>query len=775
MDPHKIKKVSREKYESQLSRERLEGIHGILWDISPGNLNDLLQSIELHAGVGKIRALEVVEQLESEGKISQHNNTIKIVKPPQKPITTAPKIKKPASFLPKTAKNPTPTRVEKIVVQPSKKTKQKVVKKHNLDLQKILECMMPSVPVLPHDIAMQINLEFSKGSPNRLRLANALDELMLGGFITEQNGRFVRPLDKVIDLESAMAGVIRKRKGRSFFVSATEGEKDIEITNCHLANGTIVTVVANDDEQKSVRILSEHGNIDEEKGDSILTLAEYKIPNEFPQDVLDETIGMSVPSVDEVDKDYRHYKFIAVDPKTAKDKDDAIYVQRRKHGGLKIMVAVADVSRYVLVGSKIWKEALRRGNSTYLPGFTAHMLPPVLSNGLCSLHQGEVRAAMVTTINIDKFGNIENDKTESALIKCHASLNYDEVQEAIEGKATGKMRELYNKYISKAQKAAEILDKVADERGQLNLSTAEQRIDYSKETGFSLSEERDNMAHRIVANIMILNNLVIPDELEKRGKTIISRAHDEPNPKACDRYLPEIEKLGLNMGDEETWADRVRALAKKSHLDKKHGSKIRKFLIRMQSRAEYVIGRMPHYGLGLKNGYTHFTSPIRRFSDLLVHSQLSNHEHHDPDFFTEANLEKVVKHISMTERRSEAAEEKAKARAVARWLSGNMGQVFNARVLNVDLEANELEVAVLSQKIKTYVQIDEFESYKQGDILKIIPRKVDQIKGTLHFHLAVNNQVKRLVENTSEQKGSASAVSKEVKKPPRMKQDRYCG
>jgi len=351
------------------------------------------------------------------------------------------------------------------VNQAKPKTKKAVLPRKNpIDLNDVINSIEQGIPFLAEDIAQKLNLDFSKGSPNRLHLANALDELMLGGFITQKHGRFVRPLDKTIDQETTKAGVIRKKNGRDYFVSAIEGEDDVEIKNCQLANGTIVTVAPNDNGTGSVRILAEYGNIDDEAGDSILTLEEFKIPRQFPQKVLDETIGMSVPSVDEVDRDYRHYKFIAVDPKTAKDKDDAIYVQKRKHGGLKIMVAVADVSRYVLAGSEIWKEALNRGNSTYCPGYVAPMLPPVLSNGLCSLHQGEVRAAQVTTINIDKFGNIENHKTESALIKCHASLNYDQVQEAIEGKATGKMRELYNKYLAKAQRAAEILDQVADER-----------------------------------------------------------------------------------------------------------------------------------------------------------------------------------------------------------------------------------------------------------------------------------------------------------------------
>ncbi len=663
-------------------------------------------------------------------------------------------------------------RSEATQVAPEKFEKKKPVRtrKKPINLNEILSVVDHGVPFSAEDVAKKLGLDFSKGSTDRSRLAMSFKKLQNTGLIEENNGRFLKPFEKKIETDKALTGVVRKHNGKNVFVSTNPDIPHMDVPACHVTDGTLVTVIPTSDFNNAVRIVAEHGNLDEETALSKLTALDMGIPIEFPQDVLDETIGMTVPEAVAGRRDYTNKKFIAIDPETAKDKDDAFYVTKTSKGW-RIMVAVADVAHYVRPGTKLWDEALKRGNSTYLPGLTIPMLPPVLSNGLCSLHQGEVRAAKVTTIDINKDGNIIKHKVESALIRCHASLNYDEVQGAIGGKATGKIKELYNKYIVKAQKAVEVLMSEAEKRGRLDLNVSEQRIDYSADTGFSLTEERNTLSHEIIAYLMISNNRTIPNELEVLQKPIISRAHAEPSQKAYDRYLPELEKLGVEVNEEMPLAERIRDMAHQSHKDKKNGVKIRQILIRIQDRAKYTVGRAIHYGLGLKDGYSHFTSPIRRFSDLISHSMLSNHETHNPTFFSEDSLKEVTKHLNKTERRSEEAERQVKTRAIADWLSGNMGTIFNARVIGIDRESQELELRVEGRSIHTYITVPNAADYRDNQKVQIMPRQADKITGVIAFKFASNDNVNNQTDRSEEPQQLLQGRS--GGKSPRIKPTRY--
>lgn len=612
-----------------------------------------------------------------------------------------------------------------------------------LDLNKVIDVLEEGVPYTAEQIAQSLYLDFTRKSPDRSRLSDALDELLVSGLVRQYGRKFTRPhvsLAAEKDSASVLVGVIQKTPRGSYFKPADPEQKRIHMDSCNVADGTIVTIRPSDDFNSVARVLAEHGNLNDAEGLSLLTALEMKIPMEFPQDVIEETIGMTVPMASPSRRDLTHIPFVAIDPANAKDHDDLVCA-RKKGKNWVLMVAIADVSHYVRPGTKMFEEARKRGNTAYLPGLTIHMLPERLASGLCSLTAGENRAAIVTSIEIDKDGNIVDYKKEKAIVRSRATLNYDDVQEAMDGFATGKAKELYNKYIKKVEAVAGLLEKESVARGHLNLSVSEQRIDYSAKTGFRLEEERSNRSHEVIAQSMIANNRVAVQELEKLGKPILSRGHGEPSEKSYGKYVAEMEKLGVTPKNDLPLAERVRDLAKQSFVLKKGGEKVRQMLIRVQDRAKYVVGKVQHYGLGIRadQGYTHFTSPIRRFNDLVVHSLVTGRDSEKPEFFKHDNLVEVAKHISMTERRADMAERKAKQRLLAAWLEENMGKVFNARVMNVDIEKGEVEVRGTKQGIHTYIAVDDTSSYKDGKIIEIVPVEADRITGVMRFKMAAND------------------------------------
>ncbi len=646
-------------------------------------------------------------------------------------------------------------------------------RKKQIDLNDLLGALETGVPVTPHDIAARMNLDFSRGSKDRKRLADALEQLQASGMVQQYGQRFMRPKDADIDSTDFLIGVVEKGPDGRYFKPLDPEIEQIAVTNLNVENGAIVTVRPNACKTGIDRVLIEHGNMDDAHALSLMSALEAHIPIEFPQDVLDETIDMHVPSSCPGRRDMTKIPFLTIDPKTAKDKDDAICVRRKKGGGWTVMVAIADVSHYVRPGTRLFEEALKRGTSVYLPGMTIPMLPETLSNGICSLKPGENRAAIVTTITIDKDGAIEDYKTEKAIIRSRAELDYDQVQDAIDGLATGKVRELYNKYILKAEKACKALMCEAEKRGHLDLNVSEQRIDYSQKAGLQISEERNTLSHQIIAMLMIANNRVAVQAMEQKDKAVLSRAHGDPHEKQYNRFIADLEKMGIVPNMDLDLPDRIRDMTRQSHGIKKHGEKIRQMLIRMQDRARYAVGKLPHYGLALKDGYTHFTSPIRRFSDLVVHCLITDKDREQPEFFTTDNLKDVAKHINMTERRAEQAERRAKDRTVAQWVSKNMSAVFNARVHNVDADAKELEVRGLTHAIHAYIPDIDTSNYRAGQIVQISPREADPVTGIVQFALAANKNTGQTANDNMRDKGQKEVPSvPERKKAPRKKEMR---
>ena len=337
--------------------------------------------------------------------------------------------------------------------------------------------------------------------------------------------------------------------------------------------------------------------------------------NGFSNKILDEAEKISQKSL-EKHKDLTYVPFITIDGENSKDFDDAVWAEVTEKY-TKIMVAIADVSFYVESGSFVDKEAKKRGNSFYFPNKVIPMLPEKLSNDVCSLVPNKKRACIVVEIKFSNRSKKKSLKFTRALIKSHARLTYNEVDDIFFKKTNKKFLPL----IENLFRVYEELNKNSQERGKINFEFYEFEIDYKSNNTFDLKKKLNLHSYKIIEEIMVLTNTCIAETLIKKKIKTIFRNHSEPK----KEKIKEIGKVFLDIGHEE-----ISQLLSKLNfckivnlLKKKKKVHLNEFLIRTQSKAIYDYENKGHFGLGLSN-YLHFTSPIRRYSDLVVHRDLAH-------------------------------------------------------------------------------------------------------------------------------------------------------
>ena len=643
----------------------------------------------------------------------------------------ASKISKQSASKPKrkTAFTPKPQSARKASLTPQKPLKPKVV----ADLEKkIIDLFNVHTRLKPVQIAEILDLDFDRDSKDRLAITKILKHLTDTGLIVNNGGQFVQPYRAKPDEDKDIVGVVEKRPSGSIVRPANPDLKIMKLEVCDVADGTIVTVRPKGQDTDMAKIISDHGAFDEAEGLCKLTALDAGIPIEFSTEVLAEVANATVPSIGPDRKDMRNIPFITIDPDTAKDFDDAICV--RKHGkNTRVMVAIADVGHYVSPGMHTYDEAMERGNSTYLPGLTIPMLPESLSNGLCSLQPNKDRAAYVMTIDIDPNGHMLKYDSTLALIRSRARLTYEQAQEAIEEKSIDpEVMELHNKYISKALAAYRLLLAEREERGALDLNVKEQRMDVTQHSGFHLKLENGNESHGLIEESMILANRAAIATLVDRKMNVVVRAHGGPNDKLLREKIPEFEKLGMIVDQDMSAEEMVHDIAKqaKGH---KNGDKIRRTLIRVQSVAGYKAKESHHFALALDN-YGHFTSPIRRAADLVVHHLLQGGQTKHPDNFSQEKLEALTEHWNKTEKRSENAERSVQGRLAAKWVQGNMKEKFNAQVVGIG--DHEISVRVDYPSIVTDIAVPDTSKYRIRDSVEIQPVQANAVTGIIDFNIA---------------------------------------
>ncbi len=388
-------------------------------------------------------------------------------------------------------------------------------------------------------------------------------------------------------------------------------------------------------------------------------------------------------------EDLRHLPIVAIDPSDARDHDDAIWAEPDGEGGFRALVAIADVSFYVRPGGSLDRAARERGNSVYFPDRVVPMLPEVLSADVCSLRAGEDRAAMACHLTIGANGKVTDWRFTRALVRIDEVIAYEEAQRRIdEGDAAPHLVNLWD--------AWRALERARTDRDPLDLDLPERRVkldEAGRITEIALRERLD--AHRVVEDFMIAANVAAAKALESKVAPIVYRIHEPPN----------REKL-MSLKDYLATFDRKFALGQvitpglfnrmlKDVADEAEKALIMEAVLRSQTQAYYGPRNAGHFGLAL-GSYAHFTSPIRRYADLLVHRALVDGfglEQPQPkgdipprsglSDRDRSDLSRISDAISAAERRAMEAERETIDRYVAAWLSARVGEVFECRVTGV--------------------------------------------------------------------------------------------
>jgi ribonuclease R len=439
---------------------------------------------------------------------------------------------------------------------------------------------------------------------------------------------------------------------------------------------------------KRARVQEIVGKEDDPRAASILAIHTHGIPMGFsPEEQRQADTAEPVTLKGRVD--LRKLPLLTIDPEDARDHDDAVFAQPdddpKNPGGWRVWVAIADVAHYVTPGSALDRGALKRANSTYFPDRVAPMLPESLSADLCSLRENEDRACLAVEMVFDKNGQKRGHKFARGLMKSAAKLSYEQAQAAIDGKPDDKTGPLLEP-ILKPLWAAYACAKIGrDKREPLEIDSPEHKIIFKdgRVAGVKRRERFD--AHKLIEEFMIQANVCAAETLELKKQKLIYRVHDRPSEEkiaALTDFLPTVN-MSWAKGQSVTPSrfNRILKLAAQTE----NSDVVNEVVLRSQAQAIYSPDNIGHFGLNLAR-YAHFTSPIRRYADLVVHRALVKALKLGEDGLTvdeEGRLDAIAEHITQMERRSMAAERDATSRYIASFLADRVGAEFEGRVTGV--------------------------------------------------------------------------------------------
>jgi len=418
--------------------------------------------------------------------------------------------------------------------------------------------------------------------------------------------------------------------------------------------------------------------------DMLSIIRKYHLPTDFPRDVLDEVNRIS-ETVDarKLDgrEDLRKKFIITIDPDDARDFDDAIQIEKIDNGGWQLGVHIADVAAYVEPGSALNREARRRGNSVYLPDRVIPMLPERLSNGVCSLNPGVDRLTHSVFINFDKNGVAKRARFAKSVIRSAQRLTYKQAYAILKSSA----RDQLSEQLHLAWRLASLLRRKRFEHGSLDLDFPEVKVRLD-ETGKPVRLERidNDESHQLIEECMLAANEAVARELKMRAMPTIYRVHENPDPEKLAEYREFVLSFNYKVGDLAHRAELQRLLASIRGKPEEQALKIG--LLKSLKRARYASQPLGHYGLAKPN-YLHFTSPIRRYADLVVHRALTARSGKHQSQTDMGQIASIAEHISTTERIAADAEIEAvrmkKLEFFQRQLDQRNPQVFRAAIVDV--------------------------------------------------------------------------------------------
>ena len=437
------------------------------------------------------------------------------------------------------------------------------------------------------------------------------------------------------------------------------------------------------------RVTEVIGNPDDQKQISLIALHAHGIPDHFPDTVMEATAQLTEPDY-KTRTDLRDLPLITIDPADARDHDDAVWAEMdtsaENDGGWIVIVAIADVAHYVRVGSPIDKHAVIRGNSTYFPDRVVPMLPERISNDLCSLREGEVRPCLAVRMVFDKGGYKKSAEFMRAVMCSKAHLSYQDAQGAIDGKPNKKTEPLLESVLKPLWGAYASLKKAQAKREPLALDLPERKIiigDDGKVAEILVPERLD--AHKLIEEFMIQANVAAAEVLERNKAQFVYRVHDAPSQEKIMALRNFLRTIDLKFPTSGLIAPSNFNEIMRETADDETADLVSEVVLRSQSQAEYSARKAGHFGLNLAR-YAHFTSPIRRYADLIVHRALIGALGFGDDGMERGDfdaLNEIAGDISKTERRSMAAERETIDRLIAAYLAEQLGAKFPARISGV--------------------------------------------------------------------------------------------
>jgi ribonuclease R len=528
--------------------------------------------------------------------------------------------------------------------------------------------------------------------------APGLGDRLLVRFDKVESGEVEAKLIKTLGAAAQkILGVIRKSRREVRVEPVDRRTKDSLLISEHdapdLKDGDLVLAQAGSADQrygpKRGKILEVIGREDEPRAASLIAIFAHGIPTGFSEAAEAEANAAQPPTL-AGREDLREVPFVTIDPMDARDHDDAVYAapdtDPKNAGGWIVWVAIADVAAYVRPGSALDREARDKANSVYFPDRVEPMLPERLSNGLCSLRQGENRACMAVRMVFDRHGKKIGHAFTRGLMRSAAKLAYEQAQAAIDGEPDDVTAPLLKTIIEPLWAAYRCMLIGRQARQPLNIDSLERRIVIDGEGKVASIEPRKSLeAHKLIEEMMIQANVCAAETLEQRGSPLVYRVHDTPSLEKLQALADFLSTLQMPWDKGQApRTDRFNTLLAETR-GGPHAEIVNEVVLRTQMQAHYSPDNIGHFGLNL-NRYAHFTSPIRRYADLIVHRALISALKLGDDGLSDwdvKNLKDTADHITGQERKAMAAERDATDRYVAAFLSERVGASFEGRITGV--------------------------------------------------------------------------------------------
>jgi len=500
------------------------------------------------------------------------------------------------------------------------------------------------------------------------------------------NGWIAHPMKALAPSSEQLIGVLRGEGDRLWLQGVEKKERrefPVSDAGGAVAGDLVLAERAGRPPRFTARVVQKLGDPFAPRSFSLIAIHQFDIPDTFAEAALDEAVRVARQPLGEDREDLTHLPIVAIDPADARDHDDAVWAapddDPANDGGWQAIVAIADVSFYVRPGSALDREARSRGNSVYFPDCVVPMLPEILSADVCSLKHGEDRAALVCHLQVTKGGALKSWRFTRAVVRIAANIAYEDAQATIDAGAGPMFEALEPLWACWRALAA-----ARDKREPLELDLPERRVVLDEKGRIMSVAPRERLdAHRLIEDYMVAANVAAARALEVKKAPVMYRVHEPPAREKLVALKDYLETFGVPfaLGQVIKPATFNRIIERVGDADFR--PQVMEQVLRTQTQAYYAPANHGHFGLAL-GSYAHFTSPIRRYADLMVHRALvSAYGLGDGGLNGDEDFERVGETISRLERRAMEAERDTIDRYVAAYLAERVGETVEARITGV--------------------------------------------------------------------------------------------